>query len=220
LLVIHQLFVCVVPAMPHDILTIHLTTILSVETSPMRRFAISFFLLAASSVACLAAGDAPAPEETATAPAALSAKALGCKSNELGVWQGEGTNRKQACIEVQTATATDEEFYEQGKLLATEGEYDWSLAVLARISKQDDANVLNYMGYNHRKAGRLETGIAAYKKALTLDPNHVQARAYLGEAYVLAGLKDLASAELKEIETRCGKNCPPYKELEKALAEN
>jgi Flp pilus assembly protein TadD len=163
-----------------------------------------------------AAADEPVP--AATPAAAQSAKALGCKRAEAAKWSGEGEARKQACVALAAGVMGDDELYEQGKLLATESEYDWALEVLALITKQDDAKVLNYVGYSHRKAGRLETGIEAYKKALALDPNYVQARAYLGEAYVLAGKKDLAIAELAEIKTRCGTDCNEYKELEKALA--
>jgi Flp pilus assembly protein TadD len=167
--------------------------------------------------AAFAAGDTPEPAATPAA-AALSAKALGCKRGEAAKWSGEGDARKQGCIALAPAVMLDDELYEQGKLLATESEYDWALEVLALITKQDDAKVLNYVGYSHRKAGRLETGIEAYKKALALDPNYVQAREYLGEAYILAGKKDLAQAELAEIKTRCGVDCAEYKELEKALA--
>jgi Flp pilus assembly protein TadD len=163
-----------------------------------------------------AAGDASAP--AATPASAQSAKSLGCKRGEAAKWSGEGNDRKQGCVALAAAVMGDDELYEQGKLLATEAEYDWALEVLALITKQDDAKVLNYIGYSHRKAGRLETGIEAYKKALVLDPNFVQAREYLGEAYVLAGKPDLAKAELAEIKTRCGMDCSEYKELEKALA--
>ena len=161
-----------------------------------------------------AAGDAPEPAaEPAAAP---SPKAAGCKRGEA-VKMSDG---KAACITLTAGALPDDVLYEQGKLLATEGEYDWALDVLALITKQDDAKVLNYIGYSHRKAGRLETGIEVYKKALALDPDYVQAREYLGEAYILAGKKDLAQAELAEIKTRCGADCPEFKELEKALAAN
>jgi Flp pilus assembly protein TadD len=161
-----------------------------------------------------AAADPPATE--AEAPAAKSAKALGCKRGEAAMW----SDGKQACAALAPDAMKDDELYEQGKMLADEGEYDWALEVLAQIKKQDDAKVLNYVGYSHRKAGRLETGIEAYKKALTLDPDYVQARAYLGEAYILAGKKDLAMAELAEIKTRKGEDNDAYKELSKALAAN
>jgi Flp pilus assembly protein TadD len=170
-----------------------------------------------------AAGDTSEPAAAAAPMAksmAKSAKALGCKTSEVGKWSGEESSRSQSCTTLASGVMPDDELYEQGKLLATEGEYDWALSVLALISKQDDAKVLNYIGYSHRKAGRLETGIEVYKKALALDPNFVQARAYLGEAYVLAGKKDMATAELLEIKTRCGADCSEYKELEKAIAAN
>jgi Flp pilus assembly protein TadD len=187
----------------------------------MRKFKLSVAAACVVSALGLAvpvwsAGEESAP--AATPASAKSAKALGCKRGEAGKWHGEGDARKQACIALAAAVMPDDELYEQGKLLATESEYDWALEVLAVISKQDDAKVLNYVGYSHRKAGRLETGIEAYKKALSLDPNYVQARAYLGEAYVLAGKKDLAMAELAEIKTRCGIDCSEYKELDKALS--
>jgi Flp pilus assembly protein TadD len=166
-----------------------------------------------------AAGDTPAPAAEA-ASTALSAKALGCKRGEAAKWSGEGDARKQACTTLAAGVMGDDELYEQGKLLATESEYDWALEVLALITKQDDAKVLNYIGYSNRKAGRLETGIEAYKKALALDPDYVQAREYLGEAYILAGKKDLATAELAEIKTRKGADCPEYAALEKAIAAN
>jgi Flp pilus assembly protein TadD len=171
--------------------------------------------MSASLTPVLAAGDQPAPDAAAMGK---SAKVLGCKRGEAGKWSGEGDARKQACVTLAAGVMPDDELYEQGKLLATESEYDWALEVLAVITKQDDAKVLNYIGYSNRKAGRLETGIEAYKKALALDPNYVQARAYLGEAYILAGKKDLAMAELAEIKTRKGADCPEYAELEKALA--
>ena len=165
-----------------------------------------------------AAGDeTPAAATETAAPIALSAKALNCKRGEAAKWSGESNAKKQACVTLAAGVMSDDELYEQGKLLATESEYDWALEVLALITKQDDAKVLNYIGYSHRKAGRLETGIEAYKKALAIDPNYVQAREYLGEAYVLAGKKDLAMAELAEIKTRCGEDCPEYAELQKAI---
>jgi Flp pilus assembly protein TadD len=164
-----------------------------------------------SPATAFAAGDAPAEE--AAAPAAKSTKDMGCARGEVGKMDGD----KASCLKLTAGVMPDDALYEQGKLLATQGEYDWALEVLAVITKQDDAKVLNYIGYSHRKAGRLETGIEVYKKALALDPNYVQAREYLGEAYVLAGKRDLAEAELAEIKTRCGDQCPEFVALNKAL---
>jgi Flp pilus assembly protein TadD len=181
----------------------------------------SMFVALTASVVCLStpafsAGEEPAAA-AAPAAAAQSAKALSCKRGEAAKWSGEGDAKKQACVTLAAGVMSDEELYEQGKMLATENEYDWALEVLALITKQDDAKVLNYIGYSHRKAGRLETGIEAYKKALALDPNYSPAREYLGEAYLMAGKKDLAMAELTEIKNRCGETCVEYTELKKAV---
>jgi tetratricopeptide (TPR) repeat protein len=174
----------------------------------LKYVASALLLSACLATPSFAAGDTPEPAAAVTAP--KSAKAFGCKRGEAVM--------KEACIALAAGIMSDDQLYEQSKLLATDSEYDWALEVLALITKQDDPKVLNYVGYSHRKAGRLETGIEAYKKALSIDANFVQARAYLGEAYILAGKKDLAMAELAEIKTRCGVDCAEYKELEKALA--
>jgi len=113
---------------------------------------------------------------------------------------------------------TDEQLYEQGKALAEAGKYDEALGVLAKVSKQDDPKVLNYIGYSHRKAGRLDKAIESYLKALAIDPDFVQARAYLGEGYISAGKLDLAKVELDEIKARCGETCKEYVELAKSIS--
>ena len=102
-------------------------------------------------------------------------------------------------------------------MLADEGEYEWALDHLRLMTNQNDAEVLNYTGYSNRKAGRLETGISYYYKALAVNPNYVQAREYLGEAYVLVGRTDLAKAQLQEIALRCGTDCETYRALEQAI---
>ena len=137
--------------------------------------------------------------------------AQSCKKGE--VWD----KKKKKCVKAQSGVLTDEELYQQGRALAKQGHYDWALDVLATIQNQDDPRVLNYTGYSHRKAGRLDIGITYYRKALAINPNFVLAREYLGEGYVAAGRIDLARAELSEIATRCGTSCEEYVDLAKAI---
>lgn len=120
---------------------------------------------------------------------------------------------KKKCVNAQSGILPDAELYEQGRALAKAGHYDRALEVLALIENQDDPKVLNYTGYSHRKAGRLDLGISYYRKALAINPDYVLAREYLGEGYVAAGRIDLAMVELKEIEMRCGVACETYQEL-------
>ena len=122
------------------------------------------------------------------------------------------------CVKVGAGILPDEDLYQQARLLAKAGEYEWALQVLAAIQNQNDPRVLNYTGYSNRKAGRLEIGITYYRKALAIDPNFVLAREYLGEGYVAAGRIDLAQAELSEIRSRAGADSEEYKDLAKAIA--
>lgn len=135
-----------------------------------------------------------------------------CKKSE--VWD----KVKKKCVKKQSGILPDEDLYQQGRALAKEGHYEWALEVLALIQNQEDPRVLNYTGYSHRKAGRLEIGISYYRKALAIDPNFNLAREYLGEGYVSAGRIDLAQAELSEIGARCGTTCEEYRDLAKAIA--
>jgi tetratricopeptide (TPR) repeat protein len=135
-----------------------------------------------------------------------------CPSGE--VWD----KTKKKCVKVESGILPDEELYQQGRMLAKDGHYDWALTVLSAIQNQDDPRVLNYIGYSHRKAGRLELGIAYYRRALAINPNFVLAREYLGEGYAAAGRIDLARAELAEIGQRCGVTCEEYVDLAAAIA--
>jgi tetratricopeptide (TPR) repeat protein len=147
-----------------------------------------------------------------------SPKKLKCKRSDqvlkLLTIDGE---KKWKCVKLSTELLNDDELYEQGRVLAKEGEYEWALDVFSTIKNQNDPKVLNYIGYANRKAGRLETGFAYYKKALDIDPNFVLAREYYGEGLVAAGRVDLAQVQLDEIAKRCGTHCSEYKELAKVM---
>ena len=95
---------------------------------------------------------------------------------------------------------------------------EWAIGVLNAVQEKSDPGVLNYLGYAHRKAGMIETGIAYYQQALAIDPDYVLAREYLGEGYVAAGNVELARQQLQEIGTRCGTNCEEYLELAEVIA--
>ncbi len=154
---------------------------------------------------------------TTTAPK-TSPKALKCKRGETSKRVTRNGKRVAICVKLKSEVLPDVELYQNARMLADAGEYEWALDHLRLMTNQNDAEVLNYTGYSNRKAGRLETGISYYHRALAVNPNYVQAREYLGEAYVLAGQVDLAKAQLQEIAWRCGSDCETYRALEKAIA--
>ncbi len=125
--------------------------------------------------------------------------------------------RRKACVRLVAGLLEDQDLYEQGRDLAKDGRYEEALVVLSAIVDQNDPKVLNYTGYSHRKAGRLETGVAFYQKALAINPDFILAREYLGEGYVAAGRIDLALVQLDEIKKRAGVDSAEYELLQKAI---
>ena len=120
---------------------------------------------------------------------------------------------------VGTDSVSDEELYAQGRALALAGHYNHALDALEAVTTRSDARVLTMIGYAKRKLGRYDESIAAYKDALAIDPDSVDAREYLGEAYAEIGRLDLARAELDRIEAICGNRCEQYFDLAEAIAD-
>jgi tetratricopeptide (TPR) repeat protein len=131
---------------------------------------------------------------------------------------GKVKNKNGKCVN-QQSLLDDDSIYEAGRGLAMAGRYDEAITVLARAADKTDPRILNYLGYSHRKAGRVTVGLGYYQEALRIDPNYTLVREYLGEAYLTLG--DVASArnQLNEIEKRCGTNCAEYTELAEQITE-
>ncbi len=103
---------------------------------------------------------------------------------------------------------------QQGWDLADAGDYDAAIAVLWRVDNwRTNARALNYLGFAHRKSGKLDEAFSYYRLALQADPDYTLARAYLGEGYLAINRLDLAEAELAEIAVRAGTDAYEYKEL-------
>ena len=104
----------------------------------------------------------------------------------------------------------DDSIYETGRKLAMAGRYGEAITILSLAADKTDPRILNYLGYSHRKSGRVLVGLGYYQEALRHDPNYTLVREYMGEAYLQNGDLDAARAQLGEIEKRCGKGCREY----------
>jgi hypothetical protein len=71
------------------------------------------------------------------------------------VWSGEA----QACTDSHSAALTEQDFYNEARTLADEGQYQAALDTLAHIKNQEQARVLNLIGYNTRKLGEVDKGL-------------------------------------------------------------
>ena len=80
-----------------------------------------------------------------------------------------------------------------------------------------NADAHNWLGYAYRNAGNMNRAFQEYEIALKLDPGHLGAHEYVGEAYVIA--KDLPNAKvhLAALEKLCGRDCPQYRDLQEAI---
>ena len=80
-----------------------------------------------------------------------------------------------------------------------------------------DADAHNLLGYSLRHLGRHAESLAAYERALALNPSHLGAHEYLGELFLQTGRRDLALRQLQILADLCGAACEEYQELKQAL---
>jgi tetratricopeptide (TPR) repeat protein len=153
------------------------------------------------------AAQRPIPKKSVTA-----VEVKKCKKGEI--WN----KKKKMCIKTESGLLTDEELLDQATVLSADGHYEWALHVLSVAANPEDPEILGLKGYSYRKAGRLDAAIEHYGRALALAPDHIRIREYLGEGYVAAGGFLLARAQLEEIASRCGTDCPEYLELQAVIS--
>jgi Flp pilus assembly protein TadD len=100
---------------------------------------------------------------------------------------------------------------------------DWKAAIksleAAERSDPKDADVQNLLGYSHRKSGNLDAAFPHYARALELNPKHLGAHEYVGEAYLMAGKPAKAKEHLVLLEKFCPQGCEERDDLRKAIAE-
>lgn len=128
------------------------------------------------------------------------------------------SKKKKKCVRKRSEIIPDHDLKQQGWKLAYGGKYAAAISLFDLVVNKSDPEALNGLGFSHRKLGKLDDGIAYYKQALTINPDYILAREYLGEGYVAAGRINLAKLQLSQIKLRCGTGCKEYTLLSKAIA--
>lgn len=103
---------------------------------------------------------------------------------------------------------------------------NWRVALneLREAVKEEprNADVHNLMGYSYRKQAKpdLQKAFEHYKTALEINPQHLGAHEYIGEAYLMDKNPTEAEKHLAIVEKLCGnKICQEYVELSTALVK-
>lgn len=148
----------------------------------------------------------------AFAVAPLTAHAAGetsvTETKSKTAWSSEALDKKYGKLAPEYTAAVT---------LAKLGQYQEAIALLKSLGKEKDPRVLNYLGFTHRKMGKVDEALPYYEKALKIEPDFTLARSYLGEAYLQLGKLDKAKAELAKIKSVCGTGCDEYQKLEDAI---
>lgn len=127
------------------------------------------------------------------------------------------SKKKKKCVRKKSQIFPDSDLKQQGWKLAYSGQYKAAIELFEMVADKADPEALNGLGYSNRKSGRFNIGIAYYKQALTIKPDYVLAREYLGEGYVAAGRINLAKLQLAKIKQYCGTNCTEYTRLAQVI---
>jgi Flp pilus assembly protein TadD len=99
---------------------------------------------------------------------------------------------------------------------------DWNGAInsLTKAAQRDsrNADIQNLLGYAYRNSGQLDPAFKHYERALQLDPRHLGAHEYIGEAYLMANNPAKAEEHLAQLKRHCpAAACEPYNDLRKKI---
>ena len=92
-----------------------------------------------------------------------------------------------------------------------------SLKFIRVLTPSKEADKYNLLGFTARKSGDLNVAAEYYKKALEINPKHIQALEYQGELYLQLGEIVQAKKNLEKIKTICWFICKEKKMLEEAI---
>ena len=97
--------------------------------------------------------------------------------------------------------------------------YNAAYKKLLEAHKVESRNpdILNYLGFTLRKAGKYDQAEKYYLQGLKIKPDHNGINEYLGELYVKTDRIELAKERLAVLKN-C--NCEEYKELEEVINKN
>lgn len=109
--------------------------------------------------------------------------------------------------------------YERAAALVEAASYRKAIRRLEKLNRKEPgiADVLNLLGFAHRKLGEIETAFDYYREALAADPGHLGANEYLGELYLETDRLREAEGRLAKLDEACPSGCEERRELAQAI---
>ena len=109
--------------------------------------------------------------------------------------------------------------YDLGVKAVQAGDFQRALALLQKVVQADprNADAWNYVGFSHRKLKQFDPSLAAYQRALAINPDHRGANEYLGELYLMTGDPEKARERLAKLQSVCPGGCEAYDDLRRAI---
>jgi Flp pilus assembly protein TadD len=110
--------------------------------------------------------------------------------------------------------------FDSTQTLIDSGDYAGAVTELQQLLTEtpDDADILNLLGFSHRKQGMFDEALEYYGRALEIDPEHRGALEYLGELYLQTDRPEMAEEQLARLNDLCT-FCRERRELRKAIEE-
>lgn len=110
--------------------------------------------------------------------------------------------------------------FTQAKVMIEARNYPGALPLLQQVVARDpqNADAYNLMGYATRKSGDPNGSLQYYNRALQIDPKHIGAHEYVGEAYLMLDRLPEAEQHLARLDSICLFGCTEYRMLKTAIA--
>ena len=98
-------------------------------------------------------------------------------------------------------------------------QYAQAIPLLQRVVAKEasNADAWNWLAYATRLNGDPAKSIPLYEKALAIDPRHLGAHEYIGEAYLALNNLPKAKEHLARLNRLCTLSCEQYRDLKKAI---
>jgi tetratricopeptide (TPR) repeat protein len=151
---------------------------------------------------------------------AVASLAFGLAGSALAAGGGGGGGSSEPAPSRPAAKPVDPSFA-QGKALVEAKRYQEAMPLLQQAVAKDprNADAYNLMGYATRKSGNANGSLQYYNQALAIDPKHLGANEYIGEAYLQLDRPQEAQQHLARLDSLCTFGCTEYRMLKAAIAD-